>query len=597
LGGELSYEVEMTVRLARPQAFAQILFRAALAAAFLAAGAQFAFAASCSIVKHQPPTDADKALLAADYVKAASLYQAGLAQHPGDEQLTAGLVHALLRQQKVKEAADAVTASLAVSPKSAPLITLRGEVELRQGEPWAASKSAAEANKIDPCNPRTLLLFVEIANMNSLYATARNVLTNAHKLDPEDPSIRLIWIGTLPLKQRIPELEAYLNAPTGHDADSLRQLRTYLDRLKKLAAETHKSCHIVSQETSAEVPFTKIMYDATHMRAFGLEVKLNNTTARLQIDTGADGLVLSRSVAQHAGLRIFSREEIGGVGDKGEQSSYTAYVDSIRIGNLEFQDCAVEVIDSHHGMVDEADGLIGMDVFSRFLVTLDFPMHKLLLAPLPARPGDTSAGPSLNTDDLDTGDSDSAAEPATQDSQAPAADKKSEAAATGSPAAAAPTQPTPKPAPHGPFDRYIAPEMKDYTPVYRVGHNLILPASLNEDKVKLFIMDTGASTTTISPEAAKLVTRVHRDEEMEVHGISGNVDKVYSADNITFRFAHVVQQEQDVVSIDSSNISKSVGMEISGLIGATTLGKLTIHIDYRDGLVKFDYDPNRGYKF
>jgi predicted aspartyl protease len=139
--------------------------------------------------------------------------------------------------------------------------------------------------------------------------------------------------------------------------------------------------------------------------------------------------------------------------------------------------------------------------------------------------------------------------------------------------------------------------MKDYTPIYRAGHNLILPASLNEDKVKLFIMDTGASTTTISPEAAKLVTKVHRDEEMEVHGISGKVDKVYSADNITFRFAHVVQQEQDVVSIDTSNISKSVGMEISGLIGATTLGKLTIHIDYRDGLVKFDYDPNRGYKF
>jgi hypothetical protein len=24
---------------------------------------------------------------------------------------------------------------------------------------------------------------------------------------------------------------------------------------------------------------------------------------------------------------------------------------------------------------------------------------------------------------------------------------------------------------------------------------------------------------------------------------------------------------------------------------------LTINIDYRDGLVKFDYDPNRGYRF
>jgi len=35
-------------------------------------------------------------------------------------------------------------------------------------------------------------------------------------------------------------------------------------------------------------------------------------------------------------------------------------------------------------------------------------------------------------------------------------------------------------------------------------------------------------------------------------------------------------------------------MEISGFIGADTLDQLTIHDDYRDGLVKFDYDPGRG---
>jgi hypothetical protein len=38
-------------------------------------------------------------------------------------------------------------------------------------------------------------------------------------------------------------------------------------------------------------------------------------------------------------------------------------------------------------------------------------------------------------------------------------------------------------------------------------------------------------------------------------------------------------------------------MEISGFIGVTTLGQLTLTIDYRDGLVKFAYDPKRGYKY
>jgi hypothetical protein len=38
-------------------------------------------------------------------------------------------------------------------------------------------------------------------------------------------------------------------------------------------------------------------------------------------------------------------------------------------------------------------------------------------------------------------------------------------------------------------------------------------------------------------------------------------------------------------------------MEISGFLGENTLDKLIMHADYRDGLLKFEYIPNRGYKF
>jgi hypothetical protein len=37
-------------------------------------------------------------------------------------------------------------------------------------------------------------------------------------------------------------------------------------------------------------------------------------------------------------------------------------------------------------------------------------------------------------------------------------------------------------------------------------------------------------------------------------------------------------------------------MEISGFIGYTALSQMTINIDYRDGLMKFSYDPNRGFR-
>ena len=139
--------------------------------------------------------------------------------------------------------------------------------------------------------------------------------------------------------------------------------------------------------------------------------------------------------------------------------------------------------------------------------------------------------------------------------------------------------------------------MKDYTKVYRVGHDLILPAALNGKEIRLFIMDTGAYSTSISPAAAREVTKVHADDLRRVKGINGEVKDVYWADSVTFRFAQLSQTVPNVVSFDTSRISRGTGMEISGLIGATALNLLTIHIDYRDGLLKFDYDPSRGYKF
>jgi predicted aspartyl protease len=554
-------------------------------------------AASCGVVKHHPPTEADTALLAANYAKAAELYQAGLASHPGDAELTIGLIHALLHQQKVQEAADAVKASLAAAPSSAALITLRGEVELRQGMPWLAAQTVNESSKLDLCNPRLHLLVADLARLSSLYASSSKQLEVAHQLDPEDPEIRGEWIHTLSLKQRIAEAEAYLSAPRGDEEEDLRHWRMYLESLKKMAAEPHKACHLVSPTAATEIPFANIMRDATHIRAFGLEVKLNGRTSRLQIDTGAGGLLVSRSVAERAGLKAFSQDEMTGIGDKGYKHGYTAYADSIRIGNLEFQDCAVRVIDSRN-VVEDVDGLIGMDVFSHFLVTLDYPMHKLLLGPLPPRPGETALAPSLKTSAADPDDSGASEEPAKDAAQdkpvAPETDSGLKAPVAGSNTSAPAQNTAAQRAPsHGPFDRYIAPEMKNYTPVYRIGHNLILPAALNGKEIKLFILDTGSFATTISPQAAREVTKVRSDDRFQVKGISGNVEKVFSADEVTFRFAQLSQKVQDVVSFDTSRISKYAGMEISGFLGATTLNLLTIHIDYRDGLVKFDYDPKR----
>jgi predicted aspartyl protease len=104
------------------------------------------------------------------------------------------------------------------------------------------------------------------------------------------------------------------------------------------------------------------------MRGIGLAVRLNDRNAHLLLDTGAGGIMVSRKVAEKAGLAVISAVHFGGIGDKGLQSGYTAVADHIRIGELEFQDCVVAVSDK--GSVADEDGLIGADVLGVISSTL-----------------------------------------------------------------------------------------------------------------------------------------------------------------------------------------------------------------------------------
>ena len=529
-----------------------------------------AFAVACKVAEAAPVTDAEQAYLHGDYDRAAALYQQQLQQKANDPALIADLSQVLLKQQKVKAAEDLVQTSLVAHPQSVALLTALANIQYREGAPWLAATTAGKALQTDPCYPKLHLFNARLLRLNSYYGSAAQQLGVAHALDPHDPATRLLWLNSLPRTERIAELESYLAAPSGDDPQELAHLHSYLDYLQKEVKEPRKACRLVSPVNSTSVDFIKLMRDATHMEAFGLPVRFNDHAARLELDTGASGLVITRAVADRAGLKPFARGTVSGIGSEGERAAYAAFADDIKIGALEFRDCEVDVIDKRNAL--DIDGLIGADVFAHFLVTLDYPMRKLDLAPLPERPGDTAP----RTPTLET---------ANAPSEGPSS-TASDSSASASPA---------KPAPRGPQDRYIAPEMKDWTHIYRVGHNLIVPAALNNSRQKLFILDTGAFTTSISPSAAAEVTKVHSDEENHIKGISGKVDKVYYADKINFKFAGLSQDIQDVVSFDTARLSKDNGMEVSGFIGITALGMTKMSIDYRDGLIKLSYDAGRGY--
>lgn len=527
-----------------------------------------------------PPPDA---LLAAQKLygtghldEAIAKYQAMLQQNPKLGEAHAGLSRCLLKQQKIDEAFQAASKGVSETPDSAAAHSALGEVLFRKGDMHESDVEFVKAANSNPPDARAFLGIARIENSMSLYGKAKKSIERAHELDPSDPEIRRRWFATLRRSDQIRELKEYLAQATNDDEKVHYGLQRELELLEAREGQS-SSCRLVSNVQHTETPMERMLIDPTHLHGYGLHVTVNGQTARLLLDTGASGLLINKRMAERAGVKPVVETRMSGIGDKGPMAGYVGYADSIKVGGLEFHNCLIRVSEKR-SIVDD-DGLIGADVFGHFLVTLDFPNEKLLLSELPKRP-DEQESKSVTLDTGEADDPSTGAEDREAEKSANSNDEKTSSTAQ----AAAKNL--------GPKDRYIAPEMQSYTSIFRFGHELLIPTKIGNTAPKLFLIDTGAFSNLISSTAAKEVTKVRNDAPIRVHGVSGAVKDVKSADKVTIQFGHFRQENDDLISFDLTSLSRDTGTEVSGILGFVMLRMLTVKIDYRDGLVDFDYKPN-----
>ncbi|MBV9437816.1 MAG: aspartyl protease family protein [Acidobacteria bacterium] len=492
-------------------------------------------------------------------------FQTVLQQDSKSGQAYAGVARCLLKQEKVQDALDMARKGVSTVPDDPAVHSALGDVLFRKGAIYDADVEWVKAANSARPNARAFWGISRLDFAMSMYAQGKKHIDHAHELDPQDPEIRLEWIGTLRRPDRIRELEKYLADVTDDDPKVREALQRRLQRLKEEGPETN--CSLVSPGKHTDIKLEHMMIDAHHLRGYGLSVNINGVSARLLLDTGASGLLINKRIAEKAGIKPVVRGQVSGFGDNGPAEAYAGYSDSIKVGGLEFQHCRLDVAE-RRSIVGE-DGLVGADVFGDFLVTLDFPNEKLSLDELPKRPGEAEQAIALNSE---------------------ASAEKSSGPLTGTSDAAAKKDAARSAETVWRWnDRYIAPEMKSFTPIYRFGHELLIPTQINDGPARLFMIDTGSVTTLISSDAAAEVTKVHGDPYTTIRGMSGTVKNVKSADNVVLRFGHFRQQNEDLVSFDLSSLSRSTGTEVSGVLGFTVLRLLTMKIDYRDGLVDFKY--------
>jgi tetratricopeptide (TPR) repeat protein len=208
----------------------------------------------------------------------------------------------------------------------------------------------------------------------------------------------------------------------------------------------------------------------------------------------------------------------------------TAQIDNLQIGPLQFRNCMVGVSDAP--FADGVEGFIGADIFAPYLITLNFPEAKLEVEPLPPLPGEQKSAL--------------------------------------------------------PGDRYPAPDVGGYTPVYRKSQYLLVPVMLNKKDRRLFVLDTGIRLTTMTPEVAHAISNTRVNFTNAVKTVSGSTLQIYR-DSFDLQFANLALDRQGhILEFDPAAVDQNAGMEVAGMLGFDILHSLVMHIDYRDGLVKFD---------
>ncbi|MFC6644825.1 aspartyl protease family protein [Granulicella cerasi] len=448
------------------------------------------------------------------------------------------LLRAGIFSRQYRRALTDAEAALKRYPQSAILNELVGWAHFSRGEISLAIAAYETALKLDPCSARIHFDIARYNHLNEQHVSEQKQLRVAHQLAPNDPTITKAW----------KEFEANSLSASEITDRTIRYLaRTDLSPKDRAAAEhdlavtqsySKGSCHITHPVEKTTIPMVDVGLAMTYAGlSIGLNMSFNDKPATLQIDTGASGITISQRLAKAVGLVSEARVSTFGVGSDGNMAEDTAHVEKLRIGALEFENCMVHIMRSERL---HQDGLIGTDVFAPWVVTLDANHHQLRLSPLPPLPGESAENTSLPTFGY--------REPAT------------------------------------PRNRYTPPQFATWTPVYRQHHLLLFPTSVNEHPARLFIMDTGASAQgVISIDAAREATNVEAGGRTVV-GLSGKSESMDTGD-YTLTFAHVRDQYMHVPALPLYQLETSGGVNISGLIGFSTLQKLVISIDYRDSLV------------
>ena len=404
----------------------------------------------------------------------------------------------------------------------------RGEFAFYLGDTFEADRLLTRSLKLKDSARANFGLY-RLYHAASMYRSARLFCLRAHQLDPDDAIITLAFIRYLVPEKRneiLPPFIAshpWLMRASEKEQESRSEVRNELNGRKIFELE--------GPPKEITMPLLYLNDDPRRVRGVGLQVSINGGhPLKLLLDTGASGILVKQDVIDRARLEHLGSFQATGVGDKGGRAMFASIADSCTIGSLTYKTCLFGAVEGKARISGYEDGLIGADVFSDYVIAIDFQRRTLHLTPQPERPSN----------------------------------------------------------PQG-YDRVIPPDEANFTKVFRNGHELLMPTKLNDKTWGLFLLDTGAEFSNVDSTFARLSTKIHGNEYMHIHGVSGTVKDVFEADKAELQFSRFKQNNLGLIAFNLNNSSGHQEMRMAGILGIPVLSMFRLTIDYRNGLVNFDY--------
>ena len=470
--------------------------------------------------------DGEAEYRSAHYKDAVRLLRQTVAQDPAKPAPAAHLLTSLVEEAQLAEA-DALATQLEQSfPNSADVLSARGDLAFYRGDVVRAERLWIAALKASATDARAYFGLYRLYRSASMYFSARIRVLKAYELDPTNLPIARVWFSLLTPDKQKELFEQYRRFNEPLTGDE--ELSQDFDESIRKELNGRQMFEPVNPPAEVTLKLGKFG-DPRQARGVSLEVRLNGQKPlHLLFDTGASGIMISTRAAEKFGLKLVGATEAWGIGDQGAKMVNGAISEGCSVGPIEYKNCFLRALAGRN--VADEDGLIGADFFAAYVLTIDFQRLTLHLKPQPVRIPRAQA-----------------------------------------------------------FDRTVPEDEKDFSPVFRFGHHLMLPTVANDRLAGLFLIDTGSNVSVMDTIYAQEAGKVHEDDRTVLKGISGKAKRVWEANDALLQFAHFKQHNLGMIVADLNNSGKPSEVRMSGIFGLPVLTLFRLSLDYRNGLVKFDY--------